>query len=175
MTDASRFPTVPWSWREQVAQAASEFNRLWSIAKLNEIDRDLHDRLVEQKALFLDALVNGDADEIAVHGAAMCRGWEIAHNRMWNAMRPELFAGRNFQQTMREYQQEIAQGAAHRAAEQQMLDGMNARPQGEQGAPPFERRPGETMEEANIRRAHELREWHTQGRPARPPRPARPA
>jgi hypothetical protein len=75
----------------------------------------------------------------------------------------------------------IEPGAAHRAAEQEMLDGMagKARPKSED-IEPFKRLPGERKvppeefglieDEAHIRRARELREWHGQDRPPRPSR-----
>jgi hypothetical protein len=53
------------------------------------VDRDLHRRLVDQRDLFDQALVTGTAEEIEVHGAALCRGYAIAIQALERAAEPD--------------------------------------------------------------------------------------
>lgn len=60
---------------QRVSDAASPFESRWSLRSLRRLDRDLHDRLLEQQSLYHEALITGDAAEVEEQSAAMCRGW----------------------------------------------------------------------------------------------------
>jgi hypothetical protein len=65
-------------WQGAVAEAALPFESRWTFASLKRTDRDIHRRLFKQRGLFDQALVTGTAEEIEIHGAALCRGYAIA-------------------------------------------------------------------------------------------------
>ena len=65
-------------WQGAVAEAALPFERRWTLAALNRVDPDIHRRLIAQRSLLDQAQVTGTAEEIELHGAALCRGYAKA-------------------------------------------------------------------------------------------------
>ena len=55
------------------------FLKHWSLADLQRVDPGLHEALLDQQRLLAEALA---PDEVAVHEAAMVRGWQAAVERM---------------------------------------------------------------------------------------------
>lgn len=45
---------------------------------LRRVDSDLAERIHDQRNLFVEAVVTGSARDVAEHGAAMCRGYQVA-------------------------------------------------------------------------------------------------
>jgi hypothetical protein len=76
-------------WQAAVAEAALPFEARWTLAALRRVDRDLHRRLLDQRVLFDQALVTGTAQDIEVHGAALCRGYAIAIQALERAAEPD--------------------------------------------------------------------------------------
>jgi hypothetical protein len=66
--------------RESVAAAAYE--RRWTMRTLQRVEPGLHDRLMQQRAQWHEALICGDEEEAERQGEAMCRGWVAAVSRM---------------------------------------------------------------------------------------------
>lgn len=62
---------------QRVSDAATPFESRWTLRALRRVDRDLHDRLLEQQGLYHEALVTGDPAAVEEHAAAMCRGWAM--------------------------------------------------------------------------------------------------
>jgi hypothetical protein len=65
-------------WLRMVSEAALAFERRWTLAGLRRVDADVAGRLVTQQRLFDSAMEDGTADDAALHGAAMVRGWRKA-------------------------------------------------------------------------------------------------
>ncbi len=65
-------------WFGQVSVAAAAFESRWTWLALRRVDAELALRAHEQRGLFDQACVTGSADEIELHGAAMCRGYAAA-------------------------------------------------------------------------------------------------
>jgi hypothetical protein len=65
-------------WQGAVAEAVFPFESRWTLAALKRVDAGIYQRLVEQRSLFDCALVTGTAEEIEIHGAALCRGYAVA-------------------------------------------------------------------------------------------------
>jgi hypothetical protein len=76
-------------WQTAVAEAALPFERRWTLAALKRVDPDIHRRLIAQRSLFDQALVTGAADEIELHGAALCRGYAMAVQTLERAAEPD--------------------------------------------------------------------------------------
>jgi hypothetical protein len=76
-------------WQVAVAEAALPFEARWTLAALKRIDRDLHRRLLDQRGLFDKVLVTGTAEDIEVHGAALCRGYAVAIQTLERATEPD--------------------------------------------------------------------------------------
>ena len=55
------------------------FLKHWSLVDLRRVDPGLHEALLDQQRLLAAALA---PDEVAVHTAAMARGWKAAVERM---------------------------------------------------------------------------------------------
>lgn len=62
----------------QVAPAEAAFRSRWRLSTLERVDADLHDRLVEQIALYDTAMYAGTAEEAREQADAMVRGWRAA-------------------------------------------------------------------------------------------------
>jgi hypothetical protein len=56
---------------------------------LKRVDPDVHRRLSEQRDLFDRALDTGSAEDIELHGAAMCRGYAKAFRVLERAAEPD--------------------------------------------------------------------------------------
>lgn len=69
----------------QVADAAAPFESRWTLRALRGVDRELHDRLVEQQGLYHEAVVTGRLGDLEEHAAAMVRGWRVVVARMEQA------------------------------------------------------------------------------------------
>ena len=76
-------------WQTAVAEAALPFEARWTQAALKRVDQDLHRRLLDQRDLFDQALVTGTAQDIELHGAALCRGYAIAIQALERAAEPD--------------------------------------------------------------------------------------
>jgi hypothetical protein len=76
-------------WQTAVAEAALPFEARWTQAALNRVDPDLCRRLRDQQALFDQALVTGAAEDIELHGAALCRGYAIVIQVLERATEPD--------------------------------------------------------------------------------------
>lgn len=68
-----------------VSDAAALFESRWTFRALRRVDGELHDLLVEQQALYHEALVTADMRELEVQAAAMIRGWKAVTARMESA------------------------------------------------------------------------------------------
>lgn len=76
-------------WLKQVSDAALPLERRWTWLALRRVDGDLARRLHEQRGLFDQACVTGSDDEVATHGAAMCRGYAAAVRSLEQADEPD--------------------------------------------------------------------------------------
>jgi hypothetical protein len=76
-------------WQAAVAEAALPFEARWTLAALRRVDHDLHRRLLDQRDFFDQALVISTAQDIEVHGAALCRGYAIAIQALERAAEPD--------------------------------------------------------------------------------------
>jgi hypothetical protein len=77
------------SWLTQVSQAASAFEKRWTLKSLRRVSADLAQRLAEQVSLFDQATITGSAHEVEEHGAATCRGYQAAVRAMEAAQEPD--------------------------------------------------------------------------------------
>lgn len=62
----------------KINKAAALFETRWTTDALCRIDPDLNEALEDQIAIFHEALVAGEDEDIIEHGEATCRGWEAA-------------------------------------------------------------------------------------------------
>lgn len=62
-------------WLGDVSRAACAFEARWTFGALRRVDATLAQRLDEQRSLWDAACITGSDDDVALHGAAMCRGW----------------------------------------------------------------------------------------------------
>lgn len=62
--------------------AADAFESRWLMCSLKRVDPGLYDAIVDQRSMFNAAVWSGKKNDIAEHGAAMCRGWAAALARM---------------------------------------------------------------------------------------------
>ena len=63
--------------RRRCGSPRRELDRKWGIGRLRLlVDDALRARFDQQRRLFNAALVNGDEEQVALHGAAMRRGWD---------------------------------------------------------------------------------------------------
>jgi hypothetical protein len=69
--------------------AAAAFESRWTMRALKRVDADLCQAIDEQRALFHEAILTGEDDQIKEHGEAMCRGWQAAVVRMEQAGEPD--------------------------------------------------------------------------------------
>ena len=69
-------------WSSVVADAALTFERRWTDLALRRVDGALARLLHEQLGMFHQACITGEADEIGIHGSAMCRGYAAAVRAM---------------------------------------------------------------------------------------------
>ena len=76
-------------WQGAVAEAVSPFESRWTWAALKRVDAGIHRRLFDQRGLFDQVLITGTADEIELHGAALCRGYAIAIQTLERAAEPD--------------------------------------------------------------------------------------
>jgi hypothetical protein len=76
-------------WQVAIAEAALPFDARWTLVALRRVDYGLHRRLLDQRDLFDQALVTGTAQDIEVHGAALCRGYAIAIQALERAAEPD--------------------------------------------------------------------------------------
>ena len=67
---------------EQVGQAAEAFESRWTLAALERVEADLHQRFAEQQDLYHQALITGDEHDVEEQAAAMCRGWAAVAQAM---------------------------------------------------------------------------------------------
>jgi len=65
-------------WQDRVATAAAAFERDWTWKALRRVDTQLELLLREQRDLFAEMCVVGTPKDIADHGAAMVRGYQLA-------------------------------------------------------------------------------------------------
>jgi hypothetical protein len=75
---SARDEAVMLHWRACVSAAAGVFESRWTLLALRRVDDGLATRLLEQRSLFDTACVTGTADDIELHGPAMCRGYAAA-------------------------------------------------------------------------------------------------
>jgi len=68
-----------------VSAAAAPFESRWTLRALRGVDRELHDRLVEQQGLYHEALITAHLRDLEEHAAAMVRGWRVVVARMEQA------------------------------------------------------------------------------------------
>jgi hypothetical protein len=76
-------------WHAAVAEAVVPFEARWTHAALKRVDADVAQRLATQRGLFDGALVTGTAEDIEVHGAALCRGYAAAIQALERAAEPD--------------------------------------------------------------------------------------
>jgi hypothetical protein len=76
-------------WQMAVAEAVLPFEMRWTLAALKRIDAEIYRRLQDQRSLFDHALVAGTAEDIQLHGAALCRGWAKAIQVLEAAAEPD--------------------------------------------------------------------------------------
>ena len=76
-------------WQNAVAEAALPFEARWTLAALKRADADIYQRLQDQRSLFDHALVAGTAEDIQLHGAALCRGYAKAIQVLEVAAKPD--------------------------------------------------------------------------------------
>lgn len=76
-------------WLVAASTSALAFERRWTLAALKRVNPDLAQRLLEQRALFDQAVVTAPAEEIELHGAAMCRGYAAAVRALEAAQEPD--------------------------------------------------------------------------------------
>lgn len=76
-------------WRRQVSDAAVALECRWTMNALRRVDAELARRLHEQIGLFDQACVTGSEDEVALHGAATCRGYSAAVAALGQAGEPD--------------------------------------------------------------------------------------
>jgi hypothetical protein len=62
-------------WQAAVAEAALPFEVRWTLAALKRVDVNIYRRLQDQRSLFDLVLVTGTAEDIRLHGAALCCGY----------------------------------------------------------------------------------------------------
>lgn len=67
---------------ERVSRAAAPFESRWTLDALRRLDADLHERLVDQRNLYHQALITGSPEEVEDQAAAMCRGWAAVTRAM---------------------------------------------------------------------------------------------
>lgn len=72
-----------------VAPAEAAFRCRWRLQTLERVDKDLHDRLIEQQALYDRALITGPDSEARDQAAAMVRGWRAAVAALESPLRPD--------------------------------------------------------------------------------------
>lgn len=65
-------------WRGKVSDAAANFERRWTRATLERVDRDVAQRLGIQRGLFNTACFMGTPSQIEQEGAALVRGYGVA-------------------------------------------------------------------------------------------------
>jgi hypothetical protein len=76
-------------WQAVVAEAALPFEARWTLTALKRADDDIHRRLIDQRSLFDRALLIGSAEDIELHGAALCRGYAMAIQALERAAEPD--------------------------------------------------------------------------------------
>lgn len=72
-----------------VAPAEAAFRSRWRMSTLERLDRDLHDRVEEQRALYDSAILKGSETEARMQAEAMVRGWRAACQRMEHPLQPD--------------------------------------------------------------------------------------
>lgn len=75
--------------RKRVAAAAAGFVGRWLCDTLRLVDADLHEAIVDQEGMLNRAYLEGDKQEITVHGLAMARGWRRAAQIMLKSGMPD--------------------------------------------------------------------------------------
>lgn len=76
-------------WHGEVGRAAAVVESRWTELALRRVDASLAQRLHEQRGLFDEACVVGNASEIEEQGAAMCRGYAAAARCLEGAGAPD--------------------------------------------------------------------------------------
>lgn len=77
----------------QVAPAEAAFRSRWRMTTLERCDKELHDRLVEQCALYGSALISASTGELREQAAAMVRGWAAGCRAMEAQPHDAYFVG----------------------------------------------------------------------------------
>jgi predicted exporter len=72
-----------------VSPAEDAFLSRWRMTTLERLDKELHDRVAEQRDLYHSAQVTGSDAELRDHAAAMVRGWRAACQRMEAPLQPD--------------------------------------------------------------------------------------
>lgn len=72
-----------------VTPAEDAFLSRWRLSTLERLDKELHDRVVEQQALYHSAQVTGSDAELREQAQAMVRGWRAACQRMESPLQPD--------------------------------------------------------------------------------------
>lgn len=67
---------------DYVTAASSAFEARWTMLALKRVDRDLHDALREQQALYYEAHMHGTPTDIGTQGQALARGYAAAVHAM---------------------------------------------------------------------------------------------
>jgi hypothetical protein len=76
-------------WHGEVSRAALPFESRWTFLALRRVDADLARRLHEQRGLFDQACIMGEAGEVEEQGAALCRGYVAAVRALTTADCPD--------------------------------------------------------------------------------------
>jgi len=70
---------------DTITTAASAFEARWTMLALKRVDRDLHDALRDQQALYYEAHMHGTPADIEAQGRGLVRGYAAAVNAMEQA------------------------------------------------------------------------------------------
>jgi hypothetical protein len=76
-------------WQAAVAEAAIPFEMRWTLAALRRADAGLYERLQDQRVLFDQAIAAGTAEQIELHGAALCRGYAVVIQALERVAAPD--------------------------------------------------------------------------------------
>lgn len=69
-------------WLTLVSEAATKFERRWTMLALRRVDPDLATRLFEQRQLFDKQCVSGGLDGVSKQGEALLRGYAVVVRAM---------------------------------------------------------------------------------------------
>jgi hypothetical protein len=76
-TVTSRVDHALRNWPPRVTAAALAFEARWTRNALRRVDPDLAERMDKQTRLYHEAVEDGTAEQIEMHGGGMCRGYAV--------------------------------------------------------------------------------------------------